>query len=866
MADEELSPEAETQPQAQTQTQAQPARSSLYERIPDDPGNPDAMLDAFVGWVEDRGIELYSAQEEAFLELLEDRHVVLNTPTGSGKSLVAVAMIFRALSLRGRAFYTCPIKALVSEKFFELCETFGAERVGMMTGDASINRDAPIICCTAEILSNLALREGEAADVTDVVMDEFHFYADPERGLAWQIPLLTLPRTRFLLMSATLGDMTDINADLEDFTGREVSLVSSDERPVPLDYDYRETVLTQTITDLAEEGRAPVYVVNFSQREAAELAQSLTSVSLTDREQRLSLARELSRFRFDSPFGKDLKRCLGHGIGLHHAGLLPKYRRLVERLAQAGKLAVICGTDTLGVGVNVPIRSVLFTQLCKFDGTQTRRLTVREFKQIAGRAGRRGYDDQGSVVCQAPPHVIENKQLARKAEGSGKKKKIAFKKPPERGYVHWDEEVFRKLADGTPEPLESHFHIDHGMLLNLLERERDVEPHGYRALVELIDDSHERDVIKHRLRLRGKELFVALRGADVVRVERNRNRHGSHEVISEDLQIDFSLHNSLSLFLVEALSVLEPDSDSYALDILSFVEAILESPRVVLDAQVRKAKDTLIARLKADGVEYEERMAELEKVTFPKPNAELIYGAFDGYRELHPWLDSENIRPKGIVRDMVERFASFGDYVKELGISRAEGVLLRYLSDAYKVLVQTVPDSYWNDELVDLVAYLRSTLERVDSSLLEEWERMLDQGADQEEREVAERVHAHERDPRMLRSRIRSEAHMLVKALAAGDWEEATACVHPDPDDPWDADRFEQALAPFFEQHERLRFDHEARNARYTLIDDAGPKRHRVRQVLLDPEEDNTWYVEARVDLREGEPEGPLLRVVEIGE
>jgi superfamily II RNA helicase len=184
------------------------AQGSLGARLPDpNEATPDALLDAFVTWVSDRALELYPAQEEAVLELLAGKHVVLATPTGSGKSLVAAAHLFRALASGGRGVYTCPIKALVSEKFFELCELFGPERVGMMTGDASINREAPILCCTAEILANMALCEGAAADVTDVVMDEFHFYSDPDRGVAWQVPLLTLPRVQFLLMSATLGDI-----------------------------------------------------------------------------------------------------------------------------------------------------------------------------------------------------------------------------------------------------------------------------------------------------------------------------------------------------------------------------------------------------------------------------------------------------------------------------------------------------------------------------------------------------------------------------------------------------------------------------------------------------------------------------------
>ncbi len=843
----------------------QPGAGSLWTRLPPGGGDADALLDAFLGWVGARGLELYPAQEEAILELLSERHVVLATPTGSGKSLVATALLFRALASGGRAFYTCPIKALVSEKFFELCQAFGPERVGMLTGDASINRDAPLICCTAEILSNLALREGGAAGVRFAVMDEFHFYADPERGLAWQVPLLALPDTQFLLMSATLGDMSAISESLRRLSAREVSVVRSAERPVPLDYSYRELPLTQSIASLVEEDKAPIYVVSFTQRECAELAQALTSLSLMPRERRQELGAAISGFRFDSPFGKDLRRCLGHGIGLHHAGLLPKYRRLVERLAQAGKLAVICGTDTLGVGINVPIRSVLFTKLCKFDGTQTRRLSVRELQQIAGRAGRRGYDQRGSVVCQAPEHVIENKLLEGKVGGDAKKKrKLTYKKPPERGYVHWDEAVFMKLVQGVPEPLASQFRVDHGMLLELLERPPEVAPRGYRALVRLIAECHERDAIKARLRARSKQLFKALRQAEVVHLRLRPSRRSSEAVISEDLQRDFSLHHSLSLYLVEALHVLDPEAPGYALDVLSFVEAILENPAVVLQAQAKKARDEVFQRLKADGVEYEQRMAELDKVSYPKPNAELIYGTFDAYAGHHPWLESDNIRPKSIARDMVERYLSFTDYVKEYGLSRAEGVLLRYLSEAYKTLLQSVPDPCWNDELIDLAAFLRSTLQRVDSSLVEEWERMLSPQP-QEPAEDVRRVHALAHDPRMLGSRIRSEMHMLVKALAARDYEQAAACVRADAPERFTAERFEQAMEPFFAAHPSLVADARARQSQWTIVEPLQPRLWRVRQVLLDPEQDNDFYLEARVDLRgPSEPEGPLVELLDV--
>ncbi|HEY8339820.1 MAG TPA: DEAD/DEAH box helicase, partial [Egibacteraceae bacterium] len=362
-----------------------------------DSAEPDALLSAFVDWAEQRGFTLYPHQEEALLEVVSGSHVILATPTGSGKSLVALGAHVAALARGERTFYTAPIKALVSEKFFALVDELGAENVGLMTGDAAVNPDAPVICCTAEVLANLALRGGEATDVDQVVMDEFHFYADPDRGWAWQVPLLELPHAQFLLMSATLGDVSRFRDDLTRRTGREVAVVTSVERPVPLTFRYVTTPVHETVEGLVAADKAPVYVVHFTQAAAVERAQALTSMKLASREQRDAIAQAVAGFRFGRGFGATLARLLRHGIGVHHAGMLPKYRRLVERLAQAGLLAVVCGTDTLGVGINVPIRTVLFTSLAKYDGERVRLLSAREFHQIAGRAGRAGFDSEGLV-------------------------------------------------------------------------------------------------------------------------------------------------------------------------------------------------------------------------------------------------------------------------------------------------------------------------------------------------------------------------------------------------------------------------------------------------------------------------------------
>jgi superfamily II RNA helicase len=845
-------------------------RPSLGARVP--PGGtlePDAILDRFLGWIADRGLEPFPHQEEALLELMADRHVVLGTPTGSGKSLVALGLHFKARCEGLRSFYTAPIKALVSEKFFALCDDFGAADVGMLTGDASINPGAPILCCTTEVLANMCLRQGEGTDAPYVVMDEFHYYADRERGVSWQIPLLTLPHTRFLLMSATLGNTAVIEARLRERTGREVAAVFSDARPVPLDFEYRETPLHETIQDLLGASKFPIYVVGFTQRECAERAQALTSVNVCQREEKRAIAEALVGFRFDTTYGAELQRFVRAGIGVHHAGLLPKYRLLVERLAQAGHLKVICGTDTLGVGVNIPIRTVVFSKLCKFDGEKVAILGIREFHQIAGRAGRKGFDERGSVVVQAPEHVIENKRLAERAvEAGAKRKRVVKKKAPARGFVPWNRDTFRRLVESPPEMLESRFEVSHGMLMCLLQREGvDEEPRGgYGALAALIDRSHETPASRARHRRRAAVLFRSLRRAGIVRTVRDAETGRRRVRVDEALQVDFSLHHTLSLFLVEAVASLDPEAPDHPLVVLSLTEAILENPEPILRAQTRRARDELLARLKAEGVPYEDRIARLEGVTHPKPEVEFIHGAFQAFAETHPWVREENIRPKSVAREMLEGYRSFVDTVREYGVARSEGVLLRYLSQVHNALVKTVPEAARTDGVVDGIAYLRTMLQRVDSSLVEAWEALF---------RPEERVAAAAAPPppfdlalheRLLAARARAELHGLVRALAAGEYEEASRWVRPDPDEPWDGARLERALAPFFEEYPAIVFTPEARRPRRTLLKKTGPRTWDVSQVLLDPEGDDLWAVHGEIDLSgERDPEGPLLRLRRIG-
>ena len=847
------------------------AAAILRRRSPD--VTSDQILEAFLDWSTDAGLELYPAQEEAILEVLSgNKHVILNTPTGSGKSLVATAMHLASMARGRRSFYTCPIKALVSEKFFALCRDFGPENVGMMTGDASVNKDAPILCCTAEILANMALREGRNARVDDVIMDEFHYYSDRERGIAWQIPLLTLPYTNFMLMSATLGDTTKLEESLKKLTGKDVAVIRSAVRPVPLDFEYRETPLHETLTYLLDRDRAPIYIVNFTQRECAEEAQNLMSMQLCSREEKQAIAAALAGFRFDTPYGKEVSSFIRNGIGVHHAGLLPKYRLLVEQLAQQGKLRVICGTDTLGVGVNIPIRTVLFTKLCKYDGESTAILSVRDFKQIAGRAGRKGFDIQGYVVCQAPAHIIENKRLeAKNFSADGKKKKFQRKNPPEKGYVPWDQAIFEKLIRSDPEPLRSRFVVTHGMILNLLQSPANASAWGggYRRLIEIVAASH--DVVnKGRHRRDAALLFRALRAAGVVHLvplnAKKPDARGRAVQVDVSLQRDFSLNHTLSLYLLDALKRLELASESYAINAVSLVESILENPTVVLQAQENKLKGEKIAELKASGVEYEDRMAELEKVSYPKPCADFIYDTFNEFVARHPWVARESIRPKSIVRDMVERFAVFNDYVKEFALARSEGVLLRYLVQAYKMLVQTIPDAAKTDELHDIIAYARVMVAQVDNSLLQEWERMLHPPEVVATEPGETRLKHLGEDPKAFAARVRAELHTLVRALALREWDDAAAGVRAAPDDPWTPARFEAAMAEYFSEYPELRWGHEARYPKYTLLTATEDRVWRVRQVMVDPEGDNAWALEGDIDLRNDPfPEGPLVTLRTIG-
>jgi superfamily II RNA helicase len=835
---------------------------TLTDQLPDGPGpdrsGPDEVFAAFTDWTAGQGFSLYPHQEEALIEIVSGANVILSAPTGSGKSLVATGAHFTALARDERTFYTAPIKALVSEKFFALCDIFGPDEVGMMTGDGSVNPDAPIICCTAEVLANIALRDGVNADAGQVVMDEFHFYADPDRGWAWQVPLIELPQAQFVLMSATLGDVSRFERDLTRRTGRPTAVVTSAERPVPLAFSFAMTPLHETVSELLATHEAPIYIVHFTQAAAIEQAQALMSVNVCSRAEKDAIADLIGNFRFAPGFGKTLSRLVRHGIGVHHAGMLPKYRRLVETLAQAGLLKVICGTDTLGVGINVPIRTVLFTALSKYDGTKNRLLMAREFHQIAGRAGRAGFDTMGRVVVQAPEHVIDNERaLAKAGDDPKKRRKVVRRKPPD-GMVSWGQPTFDRLVAADPEPLKSSFAVSHAMLLNVISRPGD----AFVAMKHLLTDNHEERPAQRKHISRAIAIYRALLAGGVVERLPGPDAEGRWVRLTVDLQEDFALNQPLSPLALAAIELLDRTSADYPLDVLSVIESTLDDPRQVLSAQLFKARGEAVAAMKAEGIEYEERMDLLEAVTYPRPQADLLEAAYNIYKRGHPWVADHELSPKSVARDMYERAMTFAEYISFYGLARSEGLVLRYLADAYKAMRQTVPEEARTEELTDLIEWLGELVRQVDSSLIDEWERLRNP-VEEAAHLAADRPPAVTGNKRAFRVLVRNALFRRVELAALRRWEELGEL---DGEDGWDGQAWAGALSPYYAEHDEIGTGANARGPAMLIIDES-PGIWSARQIFDDPEGDHDWGFSAIVDLAASDEAGTaVIKVTSVGQ
>jgi superfamily II RNA helicase len=615
--------------------------------------------------------------------------------------------------------------------------------------------------------------------------------------------------------------------------------------------------------ELLHGGQAPVYVVHFSQAAAVERAQALMSINVCSKAEKESIAEALGDFRFSAGFGRALSRLVRHGIGVHHAGMLPKYRRMVEQLAQAGLLKVICGTDTLGVGINVPIRTVVFSALTKYDGVRQRHLKAREFHQIAGRAGRAGYDTDGYVVVEAPDHVIENaKALERAGDDPKKKRKITRKKAPE-GFVNWTDSTFDRLVAADPEPLTSSFRVSHSMLLNVISRPGD----AFESMRHLLEDNHEDRPAQRRHILRAIQIYRALLAAGVVERLDEPDEQGRIVRLTVDLQFDFALNQPLSPFALAAIELLDVESPSYALDVVSIIESIVDNPRPVLSAQQFKARGEAVQAMKAEGIEYDERMELLESVTYPKPLEELLQVAYSSYRKGHPWVDDYELSPKAVVRDMYERAMNFVEYVGFYSLARSEGLVLRYLTDAYDTLRHTVPDEAKTEALQDLIEWLGELVRQVDSSLLDEWEAL--RHPDEEDLSVEHRRKGGlpdgpppvTRNERAFRVLVRNELFRRVDLAARRAYHQLGEL---DAASGWDADTWQDAMDGYFEEHDSLGTGPDARGPSLLMIE-REPDVWKVRQIFDDPAGDHDWGISAEVDLAASDEAGfAVVRVTGV--
>lgn len=855
------------------------------------PIDPEDALMRYSSWVQSQGITLWPHQEEALLDLASNEHVILGTPTGSGKSLVAVGMCYFACTQNKTIYYTAPIKALVSEKFFYLVKLFGKDLVGMITGDCVINSEAPIICCTAEILAQDALRWETDSDIKLVCMDEFHYFGDKDRGWAWQVPLLVLKDTQFLLMSATLGDTTALAQKLKSLTQRDVSTITNAPRPVPLSYSYSTLSLEASVELIMQQRGVPVYIVCFAQSEAQKSAAALASFGISNKEEREEIKKELAGFNFSTAYGKELKRLLLCGVGVHHAGMLPRYRLLVERLAQKGLLPVICGTDTLGVGINVPIHTVVLRALAKYDGRRMRILNSREFHQITGRAGRSGFDTEGVVVSLATPYEIERLRARAKAANDPKKlKRIKVPKPPE-GYVGWSEHTFQKLIESEPEALTPRLKITHAMVLAEVM-------HGgaaYARLHALIKNSFQTAEEQEKLIHACQEIFATLMDAGVIvrgeatgaAAQPGDDTAGDQPAagttsdtaattagdtnattaadtwenasytLAKDIPSDFALDQMLAPFVIAACELIDRESPNYALDIVSLVEASLENPPQIMKALVKEAKNKALAEMKMEGIDYEERMERLENVSYEKPLKELIDAAYTRYCAEVPWAKDFQLYPKSIVRAMLESANDFKGYVQKISISRSEGTLLRYLSDAWRVLAKTIPQEFINDDLERIISWLHMLIRTTDSSLLDEWEMdSLTAKAPQTPRVGPAQI---VEDPHGLEIMIHNA---LFKRVLLASKNDSAALGKLDEPFGFYERKWRSVLDEFFEAHEALYINQDARSKRYFSVDTREEKTQHLWHAhisFLDAEGDIDFGISADVDLDATKTAGEVI-------
>jgi hypothetical protein len=455
----------------------------------------------------------------------------------------------------------------------------------------------------------------------------------------------------------------------------------------------------------------------------------------------------------------------------------------------------------------------------------------------------------------------------REHQQAKRKSKPQLTKPPP-GTVVWTKATFDKLVSGEPEPMRSRMRVDNAMLVNVLAREEDAFPVLRRLLMENHED--RRTQLAHARR--ALRLARSLVHNGVLKRLDELDEFGRRYVLTVELPPDFALNQPLSLFAIAALDLLDPEAPTYALDIVSVIEAVLEPPRQILFAQQHEARGEAIAEMKADGLEYDERMALLDEVSWPKPLADLLEPVFETYRQSHPWLPLDALDPKSIVRDMYSHGMGFTDFVGRYKLARSEGLVLRYLSDAYRTLRQTVPAAHRPPELEDLIEWLGETVRQTDSSLLDEWEALSD--PDHVPRTLLDATAPPPRplsqQDRAFRVMIRNAMWRRVELVARDDvpalaaLEEADAArLDPPREVVMTRDAWDAAIEDYYTEHKSLGTSGDARGPDLFVLErsviEGGGRRWQVRQTLADPAGHHDWVIEAEVDVDASDELGELV-------
>jgi hypothetical protein len=689
-----------------------------------------------------KGLEPYPVQEKAISAIFAGKSVMVTVPTGTGKTLMAKAALFRAFHRRESAVYTTPLRALTEEKYRELGADFGEGNVGFATGDYKVNREAPIQVEVAEILWNRIVADKAVAPAEVVVMDEGHYFNDPERGYVWEQSIIGLdPRVQLVILSATVGHAEKFCQWAEVTRRVPLELIESRERKIPLVHEFREEMLIETVKGLAHAGDVPAIVFVFGREQCFEVARLLKSCRrFTTDEEKAQVEKLCDEALLPSGAAKELRPLLTHGIGVHHAGILPRYKQLVEQLALERLIKFVVSTETIAAGINLPAKTVVFPSLRKFIKKEPRIITAAEYHQMSGRAGRPQFDDKGLAITLAPEQIVSDlkKELKdaanRPAFDEMKVKRSVYGRArmdaQKHGDLIWTPELHAELVQGEPAELRSKTKITAEQVLAIglpdLEKtalgtteaelrmaaaEASLPPSMRLDIVTVIENLLLGDRDRKELLKTLAQLVANMRAIGVL------DEHG-HQV-SGDMIRKLQGMDGLLIFYILFNHQLE------YIELRELVEYLIDHD--IIQRQLnRKGEDekrewmrTKLRELRVDNphITWDDVEAAWEK-EHPRvlTKIELIHQEF-GSKIPHPELHGGK-KPKSTWAQLEDSGLGFLEFVDKHGLEHEEGNLFSYLIRVMN-FANKMGEASQLSELNDMAERVRTLLARIDIRMVE---------------------------------------------------------------------------------------------------------------------------------------------------